>query len=126
MVEHDLTWDDEHPTLQQIPKPTGWETQIEERPLDEDLIATVKAQRIDVRYELAQTKQRLKLMSLVAALAVAVCLALVLTLWIRPSSTANSQEADAPEVSSPAVVAPAPVTEPDAPEPAGETAPAVG
>lgn len=102
MADDDLAWDDEHPTLQQIPKPTGWETLIEERPIDEDLIATVKAKRIDVRYELAQTKQRLKVMSLVAAAALGICLALGLTLWSRLSPPV----AQAPtEVDSPAAPA---------------------
>lgn len=113
MVDDDLAWDDEHPTLQQIPKPTGWETLIEERPLDEDLIATVKARRIDVRYELAQTKQRLKVMSLVAAAALGICLALGLTLWSRlspPVAQAPNEveHGDAsPEVAQPEAAVPA-------------------
>lgn len=121
MVDDDLAWDDDHPTLQQIPKPTGWETLIEERPVDEDQIATVQAQRIDVRYELAQTKQRLRMMSLVAVAALAICAALGFILWSYPSLPSPAAEPDVPGDTQPAVAAPEPDDAP--PEGAEEPAP---
>jgi len=100
MVDDDLAWDDDHPTLQQIPKPSGWETLIQERAaeprIDEDLIATIEAKRVDVRHELTLTKRRLTAMTLVALTAMGVCVALGWVLWKRGAAPVTERAAPVP------------------------------
>ncbi|MEM6789583.1 MAG: hypothetical protein AAF928_14330 [Myxococcota bacterium] len=119
MGPENLSWDDDHPTFQQLRRPTGWDAGSDE----EQRITTVPSSKTDVLAELAVTKRRLRIVSVLAAVAAMSSVVLAILQWRPTTAAAPAPAAAVGQAEGDSGVAPAaPATPPRVP-PSGSADP---